>query len=171
MASVANLPPLATPDCCATDVARGLSRMFHRQSLVSLCEVPLPNGRRADMVAIDPRGIITIVEIKVARADLIADAKWPDYLDWCDRFYWALSPALDPALVDAPDRQPDRCGLIVADRYDATILREAAHVPLTPARRKSEALRIGRLAMRRLMTQSDPDLGLIRDGDHTIFAA
>lgn len=147
-----------TQDICATDVARGLTRLFHRQSLTILCEVPLPNGRRADMVAIDGRGQISIVEIKVARADLLGDSKWPDYLDWCDRFYWALSPALDPGLIAGPDWQPDRCGLIIADRYDAVVLREATRCDLAASRRRSELLRIGRLAMRRMMISLDPDL-------------
>ncbi len=143
-------------NCCAGDVARGLARLFHRRGSTVLCEVPLPNGRRADLIAVDARGHISIVEIKVARADLIADAKWVDYLDWCDRFYWALSPALDVALLD--DRQPERCGLIVADRYDAVIVRQGVDSPLAPARRRSEMLRIGRLAMRRTMLALDPDL-------------
>lgn len=147
-----------TNDMCATDVARGLARLFHRQSLTVLCEVPLPNGRRADMVAIDGKGQISIVEIKVSKADLLADGKWPDYLDWCDRFYWALSPALDPGLIAGPPWQPERCGLIIADRYDAVILRDAADHMLAPSRRRSELLRIGRLAMRRMMVNLDPDL-------------
>lgn len=71
---------------CATDVARGVARMFHGAGLTVLCEVPLPNGRRADLLAIDGKGEVTIVEIKVAQADLRGDAKWPDYLDYCDRF-------------------------------------------------------------------------------------
>lgn len=145
-------------DCCATDVARGLARLFHRQALTVMCEVPLPNGRRADMVAIDARGQITIVEIKVAKADLLGDAKWPDYLDWCDRFYWALSPALNPDWIAGPDWQPDRCGLIIGDRYDAVVMRDAAIITLPPARRRAELLRIGRLAMRRTMLTLDPDL-------------
>ncbi len=144
--------------CCAGDVARGIARLFHRHALVTLCEVPLPNGRRADLLAIDAKGQITIVEIKVARADLLGDAKWPDYLDWCDRFFWGLSPALDPALCERADCLPERSGLIVADRYDAAVLREAACFAMSPARRRSELLRIGRLAMQRIMRATDPDL-------------
>ena len=154
-------------DGCAGDVARGLTRLFHRQSLTVLCEVPLPNGRRADMVAIDAKGQISIIEIKVAKADLLGDGKWPDYLDWCDRFYWALSPALDPEWIAGPDWQPDRCGLIIADRYDAMVMREASEVALPAARRRSELLRIGRLAMRRTMVSLDPEL-VAHAGDHDI---
>ena len=80
-----------SPDRCfadepliARDVARGVARLFFRQDMFGLCEVPLPNGRRADMMAIDARGLLTIVEIKVSRADLLGDQKWPDYLDYCD---------------------------------------------------------------------------------------
>ena len=75
----------------AADVARGVCRLFAQQGLVAIPEVTLPNGRRTDLTAIDARGQITIVEIKVSRADLIGDGKWPDYCDWCDRFYWALA--------------------------------------------------------------------------------
>ena len=78
-----------------------------------------PNGRRADLMAIDAKGGLTIVEIKVAKADLLGDGKWPDYLDYCDRFFWAVPPALaaDPARRSAI--LPSEAGLIVADRYDA----------------------------------------------------
>ncbi len=147
---------------CATDVARGVTRMFHRHGLSVLCEVPLPNGRRADILAIDARGQVTIVEIKVSRADLHSDAKWPDYLDYCDRFYWALAPDLDGSLLDRDAYFPGRSGVIVADRYDAEIIRAAATTPLAQARRKSELLRIARLAMRRIMTASDPELTQIQ---------
>ena len=153
---------LQTSGICATDVARGVTRMFDRHGLSVLCEVPLPNGRRADILAIDTRGQVTIVEIKVARADLHGDAKWPDYLDYCDRFYWALAPELDGSLLDRDDYLPDRSGVIVADRYDAEIVRAAATTPMAPARRKAELLRISRLAMRRIMIASDPELAQIQ---------
>lgn len=150
---------------CATDVARGVARMFHGAGLTVLCEVPLPNGRRVDLLAVDGKGEVTIVEIKVAQADLRGDAKWPDYLDYCDRFYWALDPALDPALLWQETHLPDRCGLIVGDRYGAEIVREAALHRLAPARRKAELLRIARLAMRRMMIAADPEmLSLYADG-------
>lgn len=142
----------------ALDVARGIARLFHRLSLVVLNEVPLPNGRRADMVAIDPRGQIIIIEIKVAKSDLLSDKKWPEYLEWCDQFYWALPPSLDPSLIDGGTENSPRCGLIIADRYDGCIAKEAGTVTLAPARRRSELLRIGRLAMRRMMMTYDPDL-------------
>ena len=61
-----------------------------------MCEVPLPNGRRADMMAIGAKGELTIVEIKVCRADLLGDQKWTDYLDYCDRFFWAVPQAVAP---------------------------------------------------------------------------
>jgi hypothetical protein len=142
----------------AADVARGVARLFFRHELYAMCEVPLPNGRRADMVAIDARGALTIVEIKVSRADLIGDGKWTDYLDYCDHFFWAVPVgfALDP--FDHPARGPDCAGLIVADRYDAEIIRPAPARPLPPARRKAETLRFARRAARRLLGGLDPGL-------------
>lgn len=142
----------------AAEVARGVTRLFCRQDLFAICEMPLPNGRRADLMAIDARGGLTIVEIKVARADLLGDGKWLDYLDYCDRFYWAVPPTL-ARLLDEERYLPGEAGLIVADRYDAAIVRDAAHRPLAAARRKAEVLRFARRAARRLSAQIDPSLG------------
>ena len=132
--------------------------MFFRQDLFAICEVPLPNGRRADMMAICAKGLLTIVEIKVSRSDLFGDQKWTDYLDYCDRFYWAVPAgfALEPFEGEA--FQPDCCGLIVADRYDAAVIREAPLRMLAGARRKAETLRFARRAARRLVGDIEPDL-------------
>lgn len=142
----------------ADDVARGVTRLFCRQELFAICEVPLPNGRRADLMGVDPKGNLTIVEIKVARADLLGDCKWTDYLDFCDHFYWAVPPGL-AAILDGEEYLPNEAGLIVADRYDAALVRQAVHRPLAPARRKAELLRFARRAARRLSEQLDPTLG------------
>lgn len=149
----ADAPPIAA------EVARGVTRLFFRQDLYSVCEVPLPNGRRADMMAIDPKGCLTIVEIKVSKADLVGDSKWTDYLDYCDRFYWAVPAAL-AVLLEAERFLPGDAGVIVADRYDAAVMRDATHRPLAPARRKAEVLRFARRAARRLSAHIDPTLGM-----------
>jgi hypothetical protein len=142
----------------AAEVARGVTRLFCRQDLFAVCEMPLPNGRRVDLMAIDPKGGLTIVEIKVAKADLIGDGKWFDYLEYCDRFFWAVPPHL--ARILGEERYlPREAGLIVADRYDAAVIRDAAHRPMPPARRKAELLRFARRAARRLSAQVDPTLG------------
>jgi len=142
----------------AADVARGVARLLWRQDLIALCEVPLGNGRRADLMALDAKGRITIVEIKVSRADLRGDAKWPDYLDYCDRFCWAVPAGFALAPFDEPWFRPDIAGLIVADRYDAEVLREPAVRPLAGARRKGETLRFARRAAQRLLGSLDPGL-------------
>jgi hypothetical protein len=142
----------------AAEVARGVTRLFCRSDLFAICEVPLPNGRRADMMAIDAKGALTIVEIKVAKADLLSDAKWTDYLEYCDRFFWAVPPDLAP-ICNGERFMPNEAGLIVADRYDAALMREALHRPLAPARRRAELLRFARRAARRLSAQIDPSMG------------
>ena len=142
----------------AQDVARGVTRLFFRQDLFALCEVPLPTGRRADMVAIDSRGVLTIVEIKVSRADLLGDHKWPDYLDYCDRFFWAVPAGFPLGDFEGGAFGPSLAGLIVADRYDAAVVREAPLRKLAPARRKAETLRFARRAARRLAGDLDPGL-------------
>jgi len=142
----------------AQDVARGVTRLFFNQDMFALCEVPLPNGRRADMMGIDACGLITIVEIKVSRADLFGDHKWPDYLDYCDRFFWAVPAGFSLTPFESGALGPEFSGLIVADRYDAAVLRDAPMRKLAPARRKAETLRFARRAARRLVGDLDPGL-------------
>lgn len=141
----------------AADVARGVTRMFLRHDLVAIGEVPLEGGRRADLMAIDARGQIVIVEIKVSRADLLGDAKWPDYLAHCDRFFWAVPAGFDTGPLDMPAFLPERSGVIVADRYDASIVREAHSVPMPAPSRKRDTLAFARRAARRLALMIDPD--------------
>jgi hypothetical protein len=135
-----------------------VTRLFCRQDLFAMCEVPLPNGRRADLMAIDPKGKLTIVEIKVSKADLTGDGKWTDYLDYCDSFFWAVPPVL-AGLLDEERFLPETAGVIVADRYDAAVVRDPPERLLAPARRKAETLRFARRAARRLSAQIDPTLG------------
>ena len=142
----------------AQDVARGVTRLFFNLDQFALCEVPLPNGRRADMMAIDSAGLITIVVIKVSRADLMGDCKWLDYLGYCDFFFWAVPAGFDLAPFDQEAFHPGLCGLLVADRYDAAVLREAPLRKLAAARRKAETLRFARRAARRLVGDLDPSL-------------
>lgn len=142
----------------AQAVARGIGRLFARNDIWCLPEMALRNGRRADLMGIDAKGQLVIVEIKVARADLLGDSKWLDYLDYCDRFYWGLAPHLDHSCMEDAAFLPERCGLIVADGYDAEILRPAATVPLAAARRKVETERLARAALRRHHGLLDPGL-------------
>ena len=131
--------------------------MLLRHDLVAIGEVPLDGGRRADLMAIDARGQIVIVEIKVSRADLLGDGKWTDYLAHCDRYYWAIPAGFDASPLDGVAFLPDRTGIIIADRYDAAIVREAHTEPLSAATRKKCTLAFARRAGRRLIGTIDPD--------------
>jgi hypothetical protein len=146
--------PLSTPEL-TSHVVRGVARLLLRHDCLTVAEVPLGNGRRADLMGLCPKGLVTIVEVKVSRADLLGDQKWTDYLDYCDRFFWAIPETLDAGLLERADKLPERAGLIVADRYDAAIVREPLSVALSPARRKAETLRFARRAARRLLGDLD----------------
>ncbi len=157
-------PPLrsdcddASPEgrALALAVARGVLRLFARLDLFGVTEVPLPNGRRLDIMALGAGGEIVAVEIKCSRADLLGDGKWPEYFDYCDRYYWAVPPRFDLAPFETEALWPARTGLIVADAYDAEIVRPAPAEPLPPARRRAETLRFARRAARRLSGTMDP---------------
>jgi len=149
----------------AADVLRGVSRLLYRQDYIAVAEVPLGNGRRADIMALGPKGEVIIVEIKVSRADLLGDGKWPFYLDYCDRYFWAVPQGFDLTLFDREELAPATSGLIIADRYDAAILREPVPTPLASSRRRAETLRVARMAARRLLFQSAVlDVELREDG-------
>ena len=166
MAEPSQMPQAPIDDAFAREaqaVARGICRLFARNDIWCLPEMPLRNGRRADLMGIDAKGQLVIVEIKVSRADLLGDGKWTDYLEFCDRFYWGLAPHLDRTCMEDASFLPDRCGLIVADGYDAEILRPAPTVPLAAARRKAEVERLARAALRRHATNLDE--GLLRIGE------
>ncbi|MBC2664616.1 MmcB family DNA repair protein [Novosphingobium flavum] len=155
------IPPASPIDSAeaqtARMVARGIGRLFARNDIWCLPEMPLRSGRRADLMGIDAKGHVIIVEIKVSRADLLGDGKWTDYLDHCDRFFWGLAPGLDRACMETEAFRPADCGLIVADGYDAEILRPAPLLPLAAARRKAEIERLARASLRRQVVGSDPE--------------
>ena len=149
-------PPRAAPQLTA-EVTRGVCRMLLRHDCVAMAEVPLGDGRRADLMALNARGEVVIVEVKVSRTDLMGDGKWTDYLAHCDRFFWAVPAGFDLTPFETPGFLPERAGIIVADRYDAAILREAKTVPLASATRRKCTLAFARRAARRVITLTDPD--------------
>ncbi|WP_239451515.1 MmcB family DNA repair protein [Elioraea rosea] len=131
-------------------VTQGAARLMGRLGLAVLREVPLADGRRADLLCLAPDGGFTIVEVKSCARDYLTDAKWQDYLAWCDRLYFAVDPAFPHGLI------PGEVGLIVADAWDGAVLRDASCHPLAPARRKAVMLRFARLAARRAEAVLDP---------------
>ena len=132
------------------DVARGVSRMLLDRGFSPLLEFTLPNGRRLDVAAISDAGEIAAVEIKVSVADFRADEKWTEYLEYCDRYYFAVPEGFPPEVL------PVAYGLIVADRFGAAIVREAPHAPVSAARRKALLIRFARTAAERFARAADP---------------
>jgi len=135
-------------------LARGVARHLARLGLVTVEELVPVRGLRVDVMALGPRGEIWVVECKSSRADFTSDRKWRGYLDWCDRFFWAVDS-------DFPvDLLPEDTGLIVADAYDAEILRMAPEEKLAGARRKAILQKFATHAARRLHALRDPGAGL-----------
>jgi hypothetical protein len=137
-------------DAIAAGIWRGAARRLIDGGHAVLAELPLGNGRRADLVAIDRAATITIVEVKSGRADFLADRKWQAYLGFCDRFYFAVDRDFPATLLPAGE------GLIVADRFAGEIVREAPLRLLSAARRKAMLLHFARLAATRLHALSEP---------------
>jgi hypothetical protein len=135
-------------------LARGVCRALQQLGYASLLEFPLANGRRADILALGRGGDLSIVEIKSSVADFRADRKWVEYRDFADRFYFAVPPDFPAALI------PEDCGLIVADAFAASLIRDGKRTSLAPARRRALTLRFALAAATRLRRHLDPHAGL-----------
>jgi hypothetical protein len=147
--------PMPLPGTRGQRLARGVGRGLRAMDFVCVEElVPTP-GLRVDLMALGPKGQIWVVECKSSRADYWADQKWQGYLPWCDRFFWAVDADF-PAQV-----LPENTGLILADAYDAEVIRMPPETPLAPARRKALMHTFARHAAQRLQGLRDPGMALI----------
>lgn len=132
-------------------VCRGVCRLMRQSGRSVVRELPLPDGRRADIMAITAGGELTIVEVKSSIEDWRVDQKWPDYRAWCDLLYFAV-PVEFPQSLIAED-----VGLIVADAYGGEVLRHPPRRPVAAARRKALLIDCARLASERLARLEDPE--------------
>ncbi len=140
----------AAEERLAAALARGVSRRLKTHGCETLTEFTLRTGRRVDVIGVDDQGQITIVEVKTSVADFRSDGKWPEYLDFCDFFYFAVPEDFPRELL------PDDCGVMVADAYEALILVSAEAQPVNGTRRRSLILRFARAAAQRLAAYTDP---------------
>lgn len=132
-------------------LARGVCRHLDSHDFVSVEELTPTSGLRVDVMALGPKGEIWVIECKSSRADFTSDHKWQGYLEWCDRFFWAVDEAFPTELL------PPETGQIIADAYDAEILRMGPETKLAPARRKVMVQKFARHAARRWHAARDPD--------------
>lgn len=145
--------PLPRPQSdAAAAITRGVRRMLAERGVRGLVEFSLANGRRADILALADDGEVTIVEVKSSIIDFKTDQKWPEYLDYCDRFFFAVDADFPVDLI------PAECGLIIADAFGAEIIRPAPLAKLAAARRKALTLKVAHTAMARLHRVEDPGL-------------
>lgn len=144
MQNVLSFTDPARPDRTIA-LTRGVARLFIDLGLSPLVEFRLANGRRADVAGLDRRGRLVIAEVKSCRADFEVDQKWPDYLDYCDQFFFAVDPDFPRELL------PETEGLIIADEYGAAISRPPRERPLVAARRKAVTLLFARQAAQRAL--------------------
>jgi hypothetical protein len=128
----------------AAEVARGVSRLLIQEGYSPILEFTLANGRRLDVAALGGDGTVVGVEIKVAIPDLKGDMKWPEYLEFCELFYFAIPPEFPDELV------PPKTGLIIADRYGGAIVRPSPIAQIHASRRKAVTLRFAKVAAERL---------------------
>ncbi len=132
-------------------LARGVCRHLAGQGFACLEELVPTRGLRVDVIALGPKGEIWIVECKSSRADFTSDNKWQGYLEWADRFFWAVDAHFPTELL------PEDCGMIIADAYGGEIIRMGSEAKLAAARRKVMVQKFATHAARRLQAMRDPD--------------
>ncbi len=145
----ANLDGTIRPEVTEA-VTRGTNRLFVEMGYAVLTEFILPNSRRADIVAIGPKGQLLIAEVKSCREDFICDTKWPEYRDYCDFFFLAVNTSFPKELL------PSETGHIIADQYGGAIITPSEEKKLAAARRKSLTLAFARQAASRLAGATTP---------------
>lgn len=133
-------------------LTRGVCRMLTGMGYGTLTEFPLPNGRRVDVIGLGTQGTFAIVEIKSTVEDFRADRKWHEYLPFCEHFYFAVPQRFPIAVL------PADCGVIVADRYDGTILRPSPAAVVNGTRKRRQLQRFAHAASMRLQALCDPPL-------------
>lgn len=131
-------------------LARGVARMLAGHGFVSVEEFVPAQGLRVDVMALGPKGELWVIECKSSLADYRSDHKWQGYLDWCDRFFWAVDTAFPSETL------PAQSGLIIGDAWDAEILRMSPETKLPGARRKVLVQKFATQAARRLLALRDP---------------
>lgn len=132
-------------------VRRAAARLCVRHGWTPVHEVPLPNSRRADILALRPDGGFVCIEVKSGVRDFQTDRKWPEYREYCDALYFAVDDSFPTELL------PEDTGLIVCCHPDAEIVREAPAHMLPPARRRALLHRYAALAASRLAWMEDPE--------------
>ena len=138
-------------------LARGVSRHLRALGFVGLEEFVPERGKRVDVMGLGPKGELWVIECKSSRADFQSDSKWEGYLEWCDRYFWAVDTEFPTDLL------PSETGLIIADAYDAEIVRMAPEDKLAPARRKKVIQKFAMDSARRLQRYRDPRLAPLPD--------
>lgn len=129
----------------AQRILRGMQRHFAQgHGIGSVAEVTLATGRRVDLMAIDRKGLVWVIEVKSSLADFRSDRKWPEYGDYCDCFAFAVAPEFPLEVL------PPGIGLFVSDGFDADLLTPPVVTPLPAARRKAVTLRYALTAAARL---------------------
>lgn len=133
-------------------LARGVCRHLLTHDFVTVEELTPTGGLRVDVMALGPKGEVWVIECKSSRTDYLTDHKWQGYMDWCDRFFWAVDAEFPTELL------PEDTGLIVADAYDAEIIRMAPEAKLPGARRKVMVQKFARHAALRWHVARDPQV-------------
>ncbi|WP_408871467.1 MmcB family DNA repair protein [Gluconacetobacter sacchari] len=141
-------------------IRRAVNHLCGQMGWAALNELVLPDGRRADVMALLPDNGFACIEIKSGPRDFLADRKWTCYRAWCDQLFFAVDRAFPLSLL------PEATGIMVADTdslpaglnviAETAILRAPVTNALPAARRRKLTWLFATQAAGRLARLDDP---------------
>jgi hypothetical protein len=109
----------------ASAIKKSVIQYFTHKCYAVNAEVGVCKGGRlrADLLAVNMRGEVVIVEVKSSYADFKHDKKWYGYVDFCNRLFFAVS---EETYAKVFDLIPKGIGIIIVDQYGKAAVKQKA---------------------------------------------
>ena len=125
-------------------ITNAIARSYYGQGDGVLREFKLRNRRRVDLVIINEKGWITIIEIKSSPEDFRSDRKWGEYINWADQFYFGVAHNFPIDIL------PKEHGIITTDGFDVYEAQPSPVHKLNGSRRNNLMRKMAKASMRRM---------------------
>ena len=125
-------------------ITDAIARSYFGQGDGVLREFKLKNRRRVDLVTINDKGWIIIIEIKSSPEDFLSDKKWGEYIDWADQFYFGVAHNFPISIL------PKEHGIITTDGFDVYQAQPSPIHALNGSRRNNLIRKMAKASMRRI---------------------
>lgn len=115
-------------------------KWLYNEGYFATTELTLPNNSRVDVIGVNEKGEICILECKARLTDYRSDTKWQRYLPYCNTFYFVSEPLICNHIANDIGK---KCGILCVNDTHLELLQEC---PVSQQAEQSEttAFLIGR---------------------------